>query len=106
MKVVNIYKTDKYNVYIGRAGWGHSGYYGNPIVINKTCPLCKLKHNRTETLKCYDIYLRLKLTSDSTFREKVKGLNGLILGCFCAPQACHGDVLTQYAEELFNMDKI
>lgn len=30
--VVNI-KTDSYDVYIGRAGHGHSGYFGNPFNI-------------------------------------------------------------------------
>ena len=56
-KVVNIYK-ERYDVYIGRPGKGEVGYFGNPIVVGKECPICGEIHQRGETLKCYEKYLR------------------------------------------------
>lgn len=46
--VVNIYK-DKFDVYIGRKGKGHDGYFGNPF---------RLKHEgeRAEVLELYRKY--------------------------------------------------
>ncbi|MDE2425668.1 MAG: DUF4326 domain-containing protein [Elusimicrobia bacterium] len=47
-KVVNIYK-EKYDVYIGRAGKGKDGYFGNPFKLSK-------EENREEILNKYSEY--------------------------------------------------
>ena len=98
-RVVNLFK-DSYEIYIGRPGKGRSGYFGNPIQIGKPCPECGEIHNREHTLICYEIYARNRIKEDKVFRERVKGLHNKILGCFCKPKACHGDVLVHLSREL------
>ena len=71
-------------VYIGRAGKGLTGYFGNPT-----------------TLKKYRGYLESRIDEDIGFREKVMNLYGKTLVCFCKPKPCHGDILAEYAERLW-----
>lgn len=99
MKVVNLRHSD-YDVYIGRRGHGHDGYFGNPIVPGKTCPVCGEVHSRGNTLKCYREYLEVRLEQDPDFRERVKALRGKVLGCFCKPRPCHGDVLLEFVDKV------
>ena len=81
-------------VYIGRAGKGYSGDFGNPIRKNTTCPVCGKVHRQVqEILPCYKKYLWERFKRDPSFLEAVKALRGRILVCFCKPRACHGDVL-------------
>ena len=99
-KVVNIRK-EKYDVYIGRAGKGQDGRFGNPVIIGKICPECnKIHTSGRATLPCYKKYLWRKLNSDTDFKAQVKALNGKTLGCFCKPKPCHGDVLAKAIEWL------
>ncbi len=98
--VVNIYKSE-FTVYIGRAGQGRDGYFGNPIAKGEVCPVCEEIHeDNGSTLDCYEQYLCYRLEMDSAFNDKVKSLKGETLGCFCKPKPCHGDILKKYAEQL------
>lgn len=95
MKVVNLYK-EPYDVYIGRAGKGKDGYFGNPVSKNKPCPKCKEIHvDNGETLECYRDYLRFKINNDAEFKRRFLELDGKTLGCFCKPKACHGDIMIE-----------
>lgn len=78
-------KKDHYDVYIGR---GHNSIWGNPYKIDKT-------HSREEVIKLYEEYVR----NNPFLMSKVKELKGKILGCWCAPLPCHGDVLAKIADE-------
>ena len=98
-KVVNLYRHP-YDVYIGRAGKGKSGYFGNPIVVGRKCPRCSEVHDLEQTLVCYEEYVRARIEVDKKFSAEIKALYGKTLGCFCKPKACHGDVLAKIAEEL------
>lgn len=92
-RVVHLRK-EPYDVYIGRAGRGEQGYFGNPIQINHLCPECNRIHrDNSSIVKCYSVYFSRRFKKDSEFRQKVKALKGKRLGCFCKPKACHGDVL-------------
>jgi len=84
---------DKSNyVYIGRAGCGLSGYFGNPIKIEGG--------KRGSTLKNYRRYLEHRLMTDTAFYTRVKELKGKTLVCFCKPKPCHGDILIEYINRL------
>lgn len=99
-QVVNL-RRSAYDVYIGRAGHGHDGRFGNPVRVGRPCPICGETHREVgSTLFCYDLYLTLRVTLDDTFREAVRGLAGKRLGCFCAPAPCHGDTLAEMADQL------
>lgn len=86
-RVVNLYK-EEYDVYIGRAGKGKSGYYGNPFSAL----------NREESISKYKEYFFDKIENDEFFREKIMSLKGKTLGCFCKPKSCHGDVIVEFLE--------
>lgn len=90
--VVNIYK-DKYDVYIGRAGHGKDGYFGNPF---KLLP----GDDRGATIERYERHFYSRLANDPTFKARVHELKGKILGCFCKPHTCHGDVIADYLNSL------
>lgn len=101
MKVVNL-KREPYTVYIGRAGHGLDGYWGNPIKLNTKCQECGETHEtRGSTLPCYETYLVRKLETSSVFRERFLMLSeDDVLGCFCRPDECHGDVMMRVWNEL------
>lgn len=108
--IVNIYHKEPYDVYIGRAGKSKDGYFGNPIIKNKECIICKKIHKEAgDTLNCYEIYARKRIENDLKFKENVKKLYGKTLGCFCRPRngfqdklLCHGQILEKLAIELQN----
>ncbi len=80
MKVVHC-KKESYDVYIGRPG-----KWGNPFEINKD-------GTRKQVIIKYKnwILTQPKLLAD------LHELKGKKLGCWCSPQACHGDVLLELA---------
>lgn len=81
-------------VYIGRAGKGMNGTFGNPIVIGKVCMICGDVHSTGgSTLPCYKEYLLTRMATDEAFATAVKSLKGKTLVCFCKPAPCHGDVI-------------
>ncbi len=81
--VVNKYK-DKYDIYIGRGS-----IWGNPWVIGKD-------GTRDEVIDKYEIYIR----SNPDLLKQLPKLKGKVLGCFCKPARCHGDILVKLIEEL------
>lgn len=82
-KVVHC-KRERYDVYIGRPG-----PLGNPFIIGR--------HGDRATV--------VRLHSEWFLRQpelvaKVKReLRGMTLGCWCAPDACHGDIYLKVANE-------
>jgi len=92
--VVNIYK-ESYDQYIGRAGKGQDGYYGNPFRLQPG-------ESRGSTIGRFQKYFYARLKADTEFRKKVHQLKGMTLGCFCKPNDCHGDVYVEYLETLPN----
>lgn len=69
-------------VYIGRGS-----PYGNPVVIGKD-------GTRTEVIEMY----RKWVYSNPEMIKKIRSeLSGKDLVCYCAPKACHGDVILEIA---------
>lgn len=94
--VVNL-RQAPFDVYIGRAGHGFDGYFGNPVQIGRVCPVCTQVHiARGATLPCFKRYFYGRLAADPHFRARVLALRGRRLGCFCKPQPCHGDVIVAW----------
>jgi hypothetical protein len=72
-------EKNNYDVYIGLGT-----IWGNPFIIDKD-------GNRKEVIDKYRIYA-------STNKEIIESLPELkikILGCWCNPKPCHGDVLIE-----------
>lgn len=74
-------KKAKYDIYIGRPS-----IWGNPFVIGRD-------GDRGEVVAKYAEWIK---TQPALLAELPK-LKGKILGCFCAPLACHGDILADLA---------
>jgi hypothetical protein len=100
--VANLLRGDHYDVYIGRAGHGHDGYFGNPVHRNRRCPVCGATHyERGDTIACFERYFLERLTRDPEYRRRIIELKGKRLGCFCNPRPCHGDVIARWIDELW-----
>ena len=89
-KIVNLRK-EEYDIYIGRGS-----EWGNPFKIGKD-------GTREEVIEKYEEWL-LEIRSapnnairPSLVRAKIF-LKDKILGCFCKPKACHGDILKQFVD--------
>lgn len=80
-KVVHC-KKEKYDVYIG---WPSK--WRNPFIIGRD-------GTREEVIEKYREYImqRPDLLSD------LHKLKGKVLGCWCKPKPCHGDVLVELIE--------
>ena len=98
-KVVNIRK-ETYDVYIGRAGHGENGYFGNPFRLGTSMA-------RGSTLDRYRKYFYHRIVTDEEFRKRIGELQGKTLGCFCKPNPCHGDIIKEYLDRIAeNTDEI
>lgn len=88
--VVNL-RREPYDVYIGRAGKGQDGYFGNPYRIGPN-------HSREAVLGLYRDYLYHRAANDSAFNSRLLELQGKVLGCFCKPEPCHGDIIAEWVD--------
>jgi uncharacterized protein DUF4326 len=70
-------KRDRYDVYIGRPS-----KWGNPYVIGRD-------GTRAQVIAKYRAWLLRRPELVAALSE----LRGKVLGCWCAPLPCHGDVL-------------
>jgi len=75
-------KREPYDVYIGRPS-----VWGNPYAIGND-------GDRAEVIAKFERYL----VNNPRLLARVGELKGKTLGCWCAPKACHGEVLARYAE--------
>lgn len=88
MKIINIKYSDpkKYEdnyVYIGRPS-----KWGNPFTIGPD-------GGRDMVIMKYEEYVRNKPELIQSLSE----LKGKVLGCWCYPENCHGDVLVKLVKE-------
>lgn len=84
-------KKAPYDVYIGRPS-----IWGNPFSHK---PGTKAEHvvaNRREAIKAYEAWL---MEQPELLARARAELRGKVLGCWCKPQSCHGDVLARVANE-------
>ena len=87
MKVVHC-KKSAHDVYIGRPS-----KWGNPFSHKDGTQAKYRVSTREEAVAKYKEWL---MTQPSLLAD-LHELRGKILGCWCTPQACHGDVLSELA---------
>ena len=78
-KLVVHCRKEKYDIYIGRPS-----KWGNPFVIGKD-------GTRKEVIDKYRVYL----FKNDYLLSCIDELEDKILGCYCKPLLCHGDVLIE-----------
>lgn len=90
-RVVNVRHTNDYDVYIGRGS-----QWGNPYttIYPLTSHARFLVGSREEAIEGYEGWIR----SQPELLEQLPQLRGRILGCYCKPLACHGDVIARLAD--------
>lgn len=87
-RVVNVCR-DVCDVYIGRtvrSRWRDIGW-GNPFKVGKD-------GTREEVIEKYHSWIQ----TQPQLLARLPELKGRRLGCWCAPEPCHGDVLAELAE--------
>lgn len=80
-------KKDRYDVYIGRPG-----KWGNPFG-EKGTKATRIVPLRSIAVREYASHIHDLLQGDKLSVAEIAALRGKTLGCWCAPLACHGDVL-------------
>lgn len=85
------------DVYIGRAGHGEDGYFGNPHQIGY-CNICNKNHDRADCIAAFKVTFWKRIHSDPEYLRRVRQLENKRLVCFCKPQACHGDVIKAWLD--------
>ena len=84
-------KRPKYDLYIGRelnypkAKFNRSKW-ANPFSVKR--------YGREEALRLYKEYVR----NTPDLYNSLPELEGKILGCWCKPESCHGDILFELLE--------
>lgn len=87
-RVVNL-RREPYDVYIGRANRAYNlkrSPWFNPFRVGRD-------GTRDECIAKYYDYLL-----SSYLINHIEELRGKTLGCWCKPNACHGDVISDYLE--------
>lgn len=81
-------KRAPYDVYIGRPS-----KWGNPYPLPKGYDIAA---DPERILDRYESHVRSRPDLITALSE----LRGKVLGCWCAPKRCHGDVLVRLVEEI------
>ena len=76
-------KKEPFDVYIGRPS-----KWGNPFEIGRD-------GTREQVIRKYEFWIQ----SQPDLLSSLSELKGKILGCWCSPKACHGEVLMRLAIE-------
>ena len=94
MTTTVVHINEPHDIYIGRAnsrrGLDQSRWH-NPNKISPTL-------TREGAINLYERWLRIQLRIGRVTREDLESLRGKTLGCWCKPEACHGDVIAWYAD--------
>lgn len=89
-KLVVHCKKEPYDVYIGRPS-----IWGNPFSHKEGTKAKCIVDNREHAVELY----RKHLMDNPKLLAKLPELKGKVLGCWCSPLACHGDVLAELAND-------
>lgn len=84
-------KRERFDVLIDRRT-----QFGNPYKMRPGADGA----DRAGVIADYEKWARLQAATNPDWAAAVKALYGKTLGCWCAPKACHGDVLLKIAAEL------
>jgi len=90
-------KREPFDIYIGRPSkWGNPFTHikGLPGISTKTGTLAVYEvESRDAAVEAYEEWIQ----TQPDLLAALPQLKGMVLGCWCAPQRCHGDVLVRLA---------
>lgn len=93
-KVVHC-KKEPYDVYIGRGS-----KFGNPYSHIENTAALWVVETREDAIRLYEEWIRSQPELMSAVKNELKNK---VLGCYCSPLACHGDILLKIANEEDNV---
>ncbi len=87
--------ADPNNVYVGRAGVVFVDKVRFPKEASKFCNPFKVGKDgtREEVISKFREHMAAKLKGDPELVKELVAMKGKNLGCWCAPEPCHADVL-------------
>lgn len=86
-KVVH-FKKDLYDIYIGRLPAGKTNKWSYPKELRDSFPVGT---PRKQIIEAYRDYVESKPDLVSQLHE----IKDKVLGCWCKPKSCHGDILVE-----------
>jgi hypothetical protein len=84
-------KKDKYDIYIGRGS-----KWGNPFSHKENTAALWIVETREDAIRLYEEWIRAQPKLVEAAKTELKDK---VLGCWCAPLSCHGEVLIKIANE-------
>ncbi len=118
IEVVSVYQyrplVDDIRIYIGRPG----SWYRATRMVNRLCnrsvlgndhPLSDINNDRLrkESIELYKVDFDKRIKLRGNFRRAIgqiykayKRGKSIKLVCFCAPRACHGDIIKSFIESV------
>lgn len=84
-------KKEPFDIYVGRPS-----PFGNPFSHKPSSKAETKVESREEAIAKFEEWVR---TQPQLMEKIKKELKGKILGCWCRPANCHGDVLVKIASE-------
>ena len=96
-KSIEVWNSNPNHLYIGRDMTRHIGgalgsKWGNPYKADKTN-----RNSLKECLEKYEYHIR---NNPDLFNALIE-LEGKVLGCWCKPSPCHGDILIKLFKERY-----
>lgn len=85
------WKQARYDVYVGRPG-----PWGNPYSHEEDSIAQFKVATREEAIAKFEEWL---LSQPELVKRVKRELRGKVLGCWCAPKPCHGEVLARIAND-------
>ncbi len=83
-------KKEEFDVYIGRGS-----KWGNPFSHKEGTQAKEVVGSREEAIEKFEEYL----LENKDLLDCLGELKGKVLGCWCKPKSCHGDILLKYANQ-------
>jgi len=94
-------QREHYDTYIGRGQCpltGEPGLWGNPFSHRPSSVAgVVFVATREEAIRRYAGWLSTEVDDERISLEELAELHGKVLGCWCAPELCHGEVLERAA---------
>ena len=88
---------DSLNVYIGRAGVVFIDGQRFPQTASPFCNPFKVGKDgtREEVIEKFREHIMQRIAKEPQLKNALLALKGKNLGCWCAPESCHGNVLLE-----------
>lgn len=87
--MITVLNTKKHNIPVGAVYVGRPSPLGNPYKIGPD-------GDRDDVIAQYYIYFYLMIELNDFYWHVMKAATATALVCWCAPEACHADVIAEY----------